>query len=265
MQLSFRQSACWAGINDADLETYLETYRSDITVEDTFQEGDDVLIKLVRKAPMPVAGAASVTRIEECVVNSTKDFWLRSVNVRVAAVAPNVPMTEVPAERTLVGSYLESNGRFYPNAITKVTFAAVPPRDILGTEAVHRWRPEDSDYQPVLTRTVAVLSVELNGQLLDGEFALAFPPGTRYLDKVRDGTFVVEADGTIRDMADVLGAPTLPVGDVRPEDADRILREARRSRMSSGRTDRRLMFGEAVFFACVACGIALARRLRLRK
>ena len=254
-----------AGVNDVDLEAYLEKYRQEIAVSGVANEGGDVLITLVRRVALPVKGTGSVTRTEEIVVNVSKDFWLRASTVRIAATAPGVKQTEPTVERTDVTGYWESNDHFYPKEIKRVAFAAVPPRAVVERGTLGTWDPGVNDYKPVSETTVTVLSVELNGSIDDRELALEFPPGTRYIDKIRDGTFVVDADGTIRNMADVLGAPILPVDKVNPDEADKILRDARRSRMSSGRTNRTWIWAATLFLTCLASGFALASRLRARK
>lgn len=233
--LQFPTIADLTGINGADVEAYLKQHEADLHVTAIEQINGDIVAVVEHRRPLPVVGSsATSTNITRLGFNTSKDFWLSEVDIALEVKEPQwSEPQQLPVLRTEILSYHDVDGSAYPKELKTTWYDVIPsgPNASDGKVATPDLSPKD--FKPIRIEHVRVLDVALNPRLTADAFDLPFPPGTRYRDEIRDSQFIVGVDGIVRDLADVLDKPILPVSEYSEKEAAKILIKHKRGQEAS--------------------------------
>jgi hypothetical protein len=137
-------------------------------------------------------------------INASKSFWPVSIRyTNIVTDNSNGKQARLLTSETVVSEFKRSEGIYYPSSVEKKEYGQIVSDS---KDSVLPIIEKDGVVRYFIAK---VNSVDINQGLSDTEFELAFPPGTRYIDK-RDGKrYIVGVDHAIKELLD--DKPRYPV------------------------------------------------------
>ncbi len=178
-----------------------EDIHSSVTGSDSM-DGDLCLeLTAIRKGP---SKKVDVTEKHLVTINIAKGFWPVKIRRSIAVTDPaSGRNTETLQEETQVLSFFNRGGVFYPEVVETQYFASEMER------SENSLLPQVGAPRVTNTRRATITAVDINSDIHDSDFDLAFPDGTKYYDARDGGEYLVATGGTIARLADEMRKPRI--------------------------------------------------------
>lgn len=258
-------------VDNAETVDFLRDATVEASITDvSLREGSVVaVISARRRNPPPtnVPAGVRIPRLESeylIEIDTTHDFWpLLIQHTSILLDEATGQSVRRPQNETRVSGFHGVGSFSYP-------------RQIVSSEFGDMWEYRPGSVLPEYTRvdrttvtTAIVREVTINSNLSDADFGLIFPAGTSYQDQ-RDGrVYLVNPDGTLKDLIADMKEPFLPASQYTKEEAAKLIgppsdmRYAVRPTASTGR--RFLLYANVGALAMVAAYLAVRRYRRRRR